>query len=96
MRYPVAALAALVLATAAPVAAQTDCPSYRDAYQRAVDDIDDMLRLYAKCVSNSGGNDDCGLQFKQLEKAQKRFDAAVLDIRFNCRADRRAKSADPE
>ncbi|MEA3035938.1 MAG: hypothetical protein QOH04_1703 [Sphingomonadales bacterium] len=98
MRRNVAAAAALVgMATAtAPAAAQTDCNTYRDDYQLAIDDVSATLRLYARCLELSGGEDDCGLQFKALEKAQKKFDRAVLQIRFNCRSDRRARNADPE
>jgi hypothetical protein len=98
MRRNVAAAAALVgVATAAaPAAAQTDCNSYMDDYQVALQDVSNTLRLYGRCVDQSGGQDDCALQFKALEKAQKNFDRAVLQIRFNCRADRRARSADPE
>ncbi|HEY0414660.1 MAG TPA: hypothetical protein VGD66_16115 [Allosphingosinicella sp.] len=55
-----------------------------------------MLRQYARCIDRSAGDDDCALAFKQLQKAHRTFDEAVLEIRFNCRPDRRARSADPE
>jgi hypothetical protein len=93
--YVGAALAALLL-NAAPAAAQTDCGHFREEYQRAVDEISRTLTRYARCISRSGGQDDCALEYKQLEKAHKSFDEAVLGIRFNCRADRRSRTAEPE
>jgi hypothetical protein len=89
-----AATASLMLA--APASAQNDCGSVQGDYNRAIDQISDRMELYAKCVNESQGHDDCSLQFKQLEKAHRRFDEAVMTIGFRCRPERRGKSGEPD
>jgi hypothetical protein len=89
-----AAAAALVLAMSAPAPAQVDCGGARRDYGEAMDHIQTTLRPYVKCVNESGGADDCTLEFKQLERAQKRFDDAVLAIRLQCRVDRLPRMGD--
>ena len=89
-----AAAAALLLAMSAPAPAQVDCNSARRDYNEAMDHIQTALRPYLKCVGESGGADDCTLEFKQLERAQKRFDDAVLAIRLQCRGDRLPRMGD--
>ena len=86
---------ALILA-AAPAAAQNDCAGAQDDYSRAVETVSQTLRLYTRCISGSGGHNACALEFKQLEKAQKAFDEAVMQIGFRCRPERQGKFGDPE
>ena len=89
-----AAAAALLLGLAAPAPAQVDCGSARRDYNEAMDHIQTSIRPYLKCIGESGGADDCTLEFKQLERAQKRFDDAVLAIRLQCRGDRLPRMGD--
>ena len=81
-------MAALLLATPGPALAQVDCASAREDYGQAIDQIETRLRPYVKCINESGGANDCMLEFKQLERAQKKFDEAILAIRLQCRPDR--------
>jgi hypothetical protein len=96
MKRTTGAAAAVALLTAMPAAAQNDCPGARDDYGRAVERVSETLRLYGRCIAGSGGRNDCALEFKQLEKAQKAFDEAVMQIGFRCRPERQGKFGDPE
>ena len=88
-------MAALAL-LAAPVAtqAQVDCPSAHREYQDAVDKIQSTFRPYARCISESSGRNTCALEFKQLERAQRKFDDAVMNIQVQCNAQRGSRVGD--
>ena len=94
MRFPTAAIAMLLLAAPAAAPAQVDCGGARRDYSDAIDHIQTTFRPYVKCINESNGANDCTLEFKQLERAQKRFDDAVLAIRMNCRSDRLPRMGD--
>jgi hypothetical protein len=94
MSLRLAALSALLVAVPAAAPAQVDCGGARRDYNDALDHIQTSFRPYVKCINESNGANDCVLEFKQLERAQKRFDDAVLAIRTNCRADRLPRMGD--
>jgi hypothetical protein len=91
-----AAAALLFLLPLAASAQQTACKEAQDEHERVLDQLSEKMRRYARCVGDSAGNNDCALDFKQLDKAQKRFENSIMAIGFTCRSDRRAKSSDPE
>lgn len=94
MRLRIAAVSALLVAVPAAAPAQVDCGGARRDYNDAMDHIQTTFRPYVKCINESNGTDSCMLEFKQLERAQKRLDDAVLAIRLTCRADRLPRMGD--
>jgi hypothetical protein len=96
MRISQGVLFALMLTAAVPASAQNDCSGARDDYSRAIEAVADALRLYSRCISESGGRNSCALEFKRLEKAQRSFDEAVMQIGFRCRAERQGKFGEPD
>jgi hypothetical protein len=88
------AMAALLLTVPGAASAQVDCAAARRDFSEASENIQTRLRPYWRCVGQSNGGDDCMLEFKQVERAHKRFDDAVLSIRLQCRADRLPRMGD--
>ncbi len=86
----------LALLAAAPAAAQNDCGSAREDYGSAIEEMSRVMHLYGRCIDQSGGRTDCALEFKQIEKAQKRIEEAVMQIGFRCRAERQGKFGDQD
>jgi hypothetical protein len=64
--------------------AATYCDYAIDSYNTAVADIDNRLRSYSRCVSNSLGEDECSTAFRSLRTAHDYFESAVNDIRQEC------------
>jgi hypothetical protein len=85
-----------LLLVAAPAAAQNDCGGAREDYNQAIEAVSEALRFYSRCISESGGRNSCALEFKRLEKAQRSFDEAVMQIGFRCRPERQGKFGEPD
>jgi hypothetical protein len=76
----------LMLACSVRVAAASpeSCREAADAYRSAVSDVSDALRIYASCISSSGGHDDCSSEFSILSSAQDDFESAVSEYESEC------------
>lgn len=68
-----------------PLSAGYDCESSIEDYKSAVSDIEYAANSYVRCVSNSGGTEDCSSEFRRLKNAQDDFETAVSDISTYCR-----------
>ena len=53
-------------------------------YNSPKSDVTDALKLYAACVSDSDGHDDCSSEFSSLRSAQDDFESAVSEYESNC------------
>jgi hypothetical protein len=81
----ITALLALSLAISAEAWADADgCNDATESYNSAISDIEGYLRRYARCVSDSQGNDDCSSEFRRLRSAQDDFESAVSNRQSEC------------
>ena len=96
MKAIIGSALALALLAAVPAAAQNDCGRIRDDYAQTIEELSRTMQIFARCVGTSNGRTDCALEFKQLEKAQKRHEQAVLQIGFRCRPERQGKFGDQD
>lgn len=83
---------ALILAVPAAAEAQVDCPSAREEHQEALDKIQSTFRPYVRCLNESAGRDNCALEFKQIERAQKKFEDAIQNVQIQCNPQRSSRS----
>jgi hypothetical protein len=65
-------------------AATEECNDAISSYNSALSDVSDALRRYTRCLSSSGGHDDCSSQFRKLKNAQSDFEAAVSKHETQC------------
>ncbi len=77
-------VAALVLGSVPLPANAGDCGDAKDAYDQAVSDVNAALIRYARCVRDSGGEDDCTAEFGRLKNAQAELEDAVSNIESAC------------
>jgi hypothetical protein len=61
-----------------------ECREAISQYNSAKSDVADALKLYAACVSDSDGHDDCSSEFSTLRSAQDDFESAVSEYESNC------------
>jgi hypothetical protein len=89
-------VAALLLVAPGVALAQNDCSGAQEDYNRVVNDLSRDMRSYWRCISESNGRNDCMLEFKRLERQQKRFDDEILSLRIRCNPERnRSRGGDP-
>lgn len=60
------------------------CRDAIDQYKSAKSDLRDALRIYAQCLSDSDGHDDCSSEFSSLQSAQDDFETAVSEYESEC------------
>jgi hypothetical protein len=61
-----------------------ECQEAIREYNSAKSDVVDALKIYAACVSDSDGNDDCSSEFSTLRAAQDDFESAISDHESSC------------
>lgn len=79
-------IAAVLMMASASAASQDNyaCQAAIDDYNAAISELSSSLRRYARCVSNSQGQDDCFSEFRRLRSAHDDFESAVSDYRLEC------------
>jgi hypothetical protein len=60
------------------------CQDAIDAYNAALHELPDAIRLYANCVGSSHGHDDCSVEFLSLQSAQDEFETSVANYQGDC------------
>jgi len=76
----VVAFSSAHLATAGP----DECREATDQYLIIASAVGDALAAYEMCFFNSLGQDDCALEFSNLQAAQADFEVAVAAYRDEC------------
>jgi hypothetical protein len=61
-----------------------ECRDASDQYTLAVTVLADAIQVYAGCIAESSGRDDCSTEFSRLQLAQDNFIAAVSDYQGEC------------
>lgn len=83
MRAAISALIGLCLAT--PSAAMANaCEDAWWEYNRRLDNIDQQVQRYTRCLRNSEGREDCSSHFRRLRTEQQQLEQAVQNIRLYC------------
>jgi hypothetical protein len=77
-------LAVAILPVRMAAAGPDECRIPRVQYNSALSDLNDALRSYTRCVSESRGLDDCSIEFSALQSAQEDFESAVSDYQSEC------------
>lgn len=65
-------------------AAAAECSDATDAYNSTASDLRDAVRRYMRCLSTSGGHDDCSSESRRLKNAQFDFETAVSEYQSEC------------
>jgi hypothetical protein len=61
-----------------------ECRGAINSYDTAMSDVSDQLNLYANCIADSRGHDDCSSEFMALHSAQDDFETAVGAYESDC------------
>ena len=77
---PTLIIVPLRLAAAGP----DECRDATDQYMLAVSVLADAIQVYAGCIVDSNGRDDCSIEFSRLQLAQDNFVVAVSDYQSEC------------
>jgi hypothetical protein len=64
--------------------AMADCVHAASSYISAISSVNNVLRRYTRCLSNSNGHDDCSKEFSKLQDAQSAFESAVSQYESEC------------
>jgi hypothetical protein len=85
-RYPAITSALALTLFIGPIAYADvyGCRAAIEQYTSAKRELSFSLPLYANCIRDTRGNDDCSSEFQMLQFDQEDFENAVLDYETEC------------